>query len=206
MSAGDKKDETTATKPAVPPESDREQKRNLAYLVVLAGVSAGEMFKLQKDKTVVGRGPAVGVRLNDELRPEFDFGQGSSLDEPAPDFSKQEPLGPCPKCGNRVYEHGVTYSCEKALGPARSCDFRSGRLILQQPVEREQMKKLLATGRTDLLTGFISKKGRRFKAFLVKTPDGKVGFEFQPRKEKPAAEKPVPEEKEKPPKKKRRAA
>src|SRR4029079_10698169 len=66
MGAGDKKDETTATKPAVPPESDREQKRNLAYLVVLAGVSAGEMFKLQKDKTVVGRGPAVGVRLNDE--------------------------------------------------------------------------------------------------------------------------------------------
>ena len=39
------------------------------------------------------------------------------------------------------------------------------------------MKKLLATGRTDLLTGFISKKGRRFKAFLVKTPDGKVGFD-----------------------------
>src|SRR4051794_6658575 len=66
MSGGDKKDETTATKPAVPPESDREQKRNLAYLVVLAGVSAGEMFKLQKDKTIVGRGPAVGVRLNDE--------------------------------------------------------------------------------------------------------------------------------------------
>jgi two-component system cell cycle response regulator len=56
----------TATKPAVPPESDREQKRNLAYLVVLAGVSAGEMFKLQEDRTVVGRGPKVGVRLNDE--------------------------------------------------------------------------------------------------------------------------------------------
>ena len=47
------------------------------------------------------------------------------------------------------------------------------------------MQKLLATGRTDLLNGFISKKGRRFKAFLVKTPEGKVGFEFQPRKEKP---------------------
>jgi DNA topoisomerase-3 len=57
-------------------------------------------------------------------------------------------------------------------------------MILQQPIEREQMKKLLETGRTDLLTGFISKKGRRFKAFLVKNPDGKIGFEFQPRKEK----------------------
>jgi len=59
------KDETH-TKPAVPLESDKEQKRNLAYLVVLAGVSAGEMFKLQSDKTIVGRGPKVAVRLNDE--------------------------------------------------------------------------------------------------------------------------------------------
>ena len=56
----------THTKPAVPIESDKEQKRNLAYLVVLAGVSAGEMFKLQVDKTVIGRGPRCGVRLNDE--------------------------------------------------------------------------------------------------------------------------------------------
>jgi DNA topoisomerase-3 len=59
-------------------------------------------------------------------------------------------------------------------------------MILQQPIEREQMQKLLATGRTDLLNSFISKKGRRFKAFLVKNPDGKIGFEFQPRKEKSA--------------------
>ncbi|HXJ21398.1 MAG TPA: GGDEF domain-containing protein [Polyangia bacterium] len=57
--------DTTATKPAVPPEGG-EQKRNLAYLVVLAGVSAGEMFKLQKERTVVGRGTKVQVRLNDE--------------------------------------------------------------------------------------------------------------------------------------------
>ena len=60
------------------------------------------------------------------------------------------------------------------------------------------MRKLLATGRTDLLTGFVSKKGRRFKAYLVKTPDGKIGFEFQAR---PAKEKP-----EEPAKKKRRVA
>ncbi len=72
MSAGNRpKDsrpraEETATKPAVPLESDKEQKRNLAYLVVLAGVSAGEMFKLQEDRTIVGRGPKVAVRLNDE--------------------------------------------------------------------------------------------------------------------------------------------
>src|SRR6185312_1552209 len=62
--AGGPKDQTL-TKPAMPPEGG-EQKRDLAYLVVLAGVSAGEMFKLQEDRTVVGRGTKVTLRLNDE--------------------------------------------------------------------------------------------------------------------------------------------
>ncbi|MGQ0544665.1 MAG: DNA topoisomerase III [Betaproteobacteria bacterium] len=128
------------------------------------------------------------LRLTEELKVEFDFGQASGAAEEAPDFSGQQPLGRCPKCGARVYEHGMAYACEKSVGPGRSCDFRSGRLILQQPIEREQMKKLLDTGRTDLLTAFVSKKGRRFKAFLVKQPDGKIGFEFQPR---PARDKPT---------------
>ena len=71
------------------------------------------------------------------------------------------------------------------MGPDKSCDFRSGRIILQRPIEREQMQKLLATGKTDLLHRFISKKGRPFSAFLVRGADGKVGFEFEPRAAKP---------------------
>jgi DNA topoisomerase-3 len=148
-----------------------------------------------------GRPFSAGLKLTDDFRIEFDFGQGTGAgsDEPV-DFSGQEPLGACPKCGSRVFEHGVSYVCEKSVGKERSCDFRSGRMILQQPVERAQMQKLLATGRTDLLTNFMSKKNRKFKAFLVKTPQGKIGFEFLPRAEKPgkppatkepAAEKPL---------------
>ncbi len=46
------------------------------------------------------------------------------------------------------------------------------------------MHKLLTEGKTDLLTGFKSARtGRVFKAFLVKQPDGKIGFEFEPRGE-----------------------
>lgn len=137
----------------------------------------------------MGKPFAAGVKLNDEFRVEFDFGQAatSSETEEAPDFSAQESLGACPKCGARVFEHGVAYVCEKAVGPSRSCDFRSGKLILQQPVERAQMAKLLATGKTDLLQRFISKKGRPFKAYLVKNPEGRVGFEFEPRKPKAAS-------------------
>ncbi|HUJ87961.1 MAG TPA: DNA topoisomerase III [Burkholderiales bacterium] len=136
----------------------------------------------------MGKPFAAAVRLNDEFRVEFDFGQGTAASdaEEAPDFSNQESLGSCPKCGGRVFEHGVAYVCERAVGPSRSCDFRSGKMILQQPVERAQMAKLLATGKTDLLQRFISKKGRPFKAYLVKNPDGRVGFEFEPRKPKAA--------------------
>jgi DNA topoisomerase III len=136
----------------------------------------------------IGRPFAAGVRLTDGLKIEFDFGQARADEERnAPDFTGHESLGPCPKCGAPVFEHGAVYLCEKAVGAGRSCDFRSGKMILQQPVERDQMRKLLATGRTDLITGFVSKKGRRFKAYLAKTPDRRVGFEFEPRAPRAAA-------------------
>ncbi len=75
----------------------------------------------------------------------------------------------------------MAYVCDRAVGP-ESCDFRSGKIILQQPVERDQMKKLLATATTDLLRNFVSQRTRRkFSAYLVREADGKVGFEFEPR-------------------------
>jgi len=84
----------------------------------------------------------------------------------------------------------MAYVCEKTVGAAKTCDFRSGKIILQQPVEREQMIKLLKAGRTDLLKGFISNKTRRkFSAYLVRGSDGKVGFEFEPRAPKASAKK-----------------
>jgi len=163
---------------------------------------------LQGFRSRMGRPFAAVVRLSPEFKAEFDFGQSSEGADEAPDFSGLTPLGPCPKCKSRVFEQPMAYVCEKSLGPDRSCDFRSGRIILQRPIEREQMQKLLAGGKTDLLHRFISKKGRPFSAFLVRGADGKVGFEFAPRAPKagkaepakaPAAEtKPAPEAAAKP--------
>jgi DNA topoisomerase-3 len=129
---------------------------------------------------------AAILKLNAENKIEFDFGNDKQDDGAEEvDFSAKEPLGQCPKCQARVFENGMNYVCEKAVGRSRSCDFRSGTIILQQPVEPAQMKKLLSTGRTDLLDKFISKKnGRAFKAFLVLGKDGKVGFEFEKREPK----------------------
>ena len=121
---------------------------------------------------------------------EFDFGQSGADDENAEpvDLSGQTPLGTCPKCGGGVFEVGLAYFCEKTLAKPKACDFRSGRIILQQEILPEQMVKLLTEGRTDLLPGFVSQRTRRpFKAYLAKGKDGKVSFEFEPRKGKAGA-------------------
>jgi DNA topoisomerase-3 len=146
---------------------------------------------VQGFRSKMGRPFAAMVKLNADHLPEFDFGQGSDSDSEDVDFSGQEALGPCSKCGANVFEHGMSYVCEKSLGPAKICDFRSGKIILQQEIARGQMQKLLATGKTDLLKGFVSSRTKRkFSAYLVRGADGKVGFEFEvraPRAKKPAA-------------------
>lgn len=151
-------------------------------------ISKRSVGPLQGFRSKMGRPFAALIKLTPELKPEFDFGQNDASANGAgtpPDFSGMEPVGKCPKCGSAVFEMPMNYICEKAAGH-QGCDFRSGKIILQRPIEREQMGKLLQNGRTDLLHKFISKKGRPFSAFLVVGEGGKVGFEFAKREPKPA--------------------
>jgi len=151
-----------------------------------------EIGPLQGFRSKMGRPFAAILKIvRDEaisnFKLEFDFGQNQDDDENGEgvDFSEQTPLGPCPKCGSGVYEMGLAYVCEKTVAKPKACDFRSGRIILQQEILPEQMAKLLNEGKTDLLPGFISQRTRRpFKAFLVKDKNGKVSFEFEERKAK----------------------
>jgi DNA topoisomerase III len=150
---------------------------------------------LQGFRSKMGRPFAAILRIvRDEdinnFKLEFDFGQNEEEGEDGEgvDFSGQTALGPCPKCNGGVYEMGLAYVCEHSVAKPKTCDFRSGRIILQQEILPEQMAKLLNEGKTDLLPGFISQRTRRpFKAFLVRGKDGKISFEFEARKEKPAA-------------------
>jgi DNA topoisomerase-3 len=130
---------------------------------------------------------------------EFDFGDDKNAETgEIVDFSAQQSLGPCPRCTARVFEFGKNYVCEKSVPttgqPTPSCNFKTGQVILQQPIEREQMHKLLETGKTDLLDKFVSMRTRRpFKAMLAWDKEAdKVNFEFAPSKfppRKPAASK-----------------
>jgi DNA topoisomerase-3 len=151
---------------------------------------------LQGFRSKMGRPFAAILKISHDAdasnyKLEFDFGQSNLDDESAEpvDFSAQTPLGACPKCSSGVYEMGLAYVCEKNVARPKACDFRSGRIILQQEILPEQMVKLLNEGRTDLLPGFVSQRTRRpFKAYLARGADGKVSFEFEERKPKPGKE------------------
>ena len=144
---------------------------------------------LQGFRSKMGRAFAAVIKLNDEHAPSFDFGNEEDSAEEV-DFSGQEPVGTCAKCGGRVFEQPMNYICEKATGAAKTCDFRSGKVILQQEIARSEMQKLLESGKTSLLKGFVSNRTKKkFSAYLVRGADGKVGFEFEQRAAKPAAPK-----------------
>jgi DNA topoisomerase-3 len=150
----------------------------------------GSVGPLQGFRSKMGRPFAAVLRLSADRKLEFDFGQSKDDEAQAAevDFTGQTSLGACPKCGGQVFDQPMSYVCERSVGPGRSCDFRSGKVILQQEVSAGQMRKLLAEGRSDLLDGFVSARTRRkFKAFLVREPGGKIGFEFAPRPARPGA-------------------
>ncbi|MFZ9069959.1 MAG: DNA topoisomerase III [Burkholderiaceae bacterium] len=141
-------------------------------------------------RSKMGRPFAASLQITEDFKLAFDFGESQEDDETPVDFSGQTSLGACPKCSSAVYPHGTSYVCEKSVGPQKTCDFRSGLMILSQTVSPEQMQKLLASGKTDLLDGFVSARTKRkFKAYLVKTPEGKIGFEFEQRAPKAASSK-----------------
>ena len=91
----------------------------------------------------------------------------------------------CPVCHKgQVYVLDRSCACENAITTPKTCTFRISKNILHREIPKEQVQKLITTGKTDLLHKFISKKGRAFSAYL-KLENGKVGFEFEEKKAKP---------------------
>ncbi len=135
----------------------------------------------------MGRPFSAILRITPENKLEFDFGQSDDDNSEPLDVSQLTPVGHCPKCSGNVYDTGMSYVCENTVGEKKSCDFKSGRVILQQEIDHAQMGKLLTQGKTDLLDGFVSNRtNRKFKAYLALSKAGKIEFEFEPRPAKAA--------------------
>ena len=153
-------------------------------------ISTGKLGPIAGFRNKMGKLFTAELRLDSSFQTEFDFGQPKErASDQSVDFTNQAPLGKCPKCKGRVYEHGASYVCEKAVGEKHACDFRSGKTVLQQPIDSVQMEKILKQGKSDVLHGFVSSRTRRkFSAMLVFDKQGKLSFEFE--KKEPGSFKP----------------
>lgn len=87
------------------------------------------------------------------------------------------PLGKCPKCGGNVSKSGSgPFVCENR---GNGCQFIIYAKVSGKVLSDADVRMLLQNRRTDLLDGFISKKGKPFSAYLVLSPDGDFAFEFE---------------------------
>jgi DNA topoisomerase-3 len=158
-------------------ELERDEVRSL--------LETGSVGPLEGFRSKLGRPFTAAIKIDGEFKQAFDFGEDANGNGAAIDFSTLPAIGPCPVCkSGTVHDTGNAYQCSNTP----KCKFRMGKTICQREVPREQVLKLIETGKTDLIPRFISKKGKPFSAFL-KLDGNKVGFEFEARK--PAAKKPV---------------
>jgi DNA topoisomerase-3 len=142
----------------------------------------GVVGPLEGFRSKMGRPFAAVVKLDAECKQSFDFGDSQDSARQI-DFSVLPSIGTCPSCkSGTIHDTGTAWQCSNV----EACKFRMGKSLCQREIPQEQVLKLIEMGKTDLISKFISKKGRPFSAFL-KLDNGKVGFEFEERK--PAAKK-----------------
>ena len=83
----------------------------------------------------------------------------------------------------KIYENEKAYLAPDMAKKADERGVRISKTILKKEIPTDQAIKLFVEGKTDLMPGFLSKKGRKFAAHLtLDRVKGKLGFEFAPRK------------------------
>jgi DNA topoisomerase-3 len=107
---------------------------------------------------------------------EFDFGDKA-------DLSGLTPFWTHPDTGAELCENGSNFILRERDPAAEGGwkqTFRLGRILCQKPITHEMATDLIGQGKTGLIQGFISKKGRPFDAFL-KLEGARIAWEFPPR-------------------------
>ena len=118
---------------------------------------------------------AESVKLAErEISEIFKSGGTSAVAAPIETGSLGEIVGVCPVCSRNVIRGKSSYGC---MGYKEGCDFRIGLTICKKTIPILEIKRLLATGETAKLSGFVSKNGKLFSGKLV-LKDNKVNFSF----------------------------
>ncbi|ALJ56405.1 DNA topoisomerase 3 [Candidatus Xiphinematobacter sp. Idaho Grape] len=140
-------------------------------------LETGSIGPLEGFRSKNGNSFVAKIKLDNAFKVSFDFGDSySEMERKQAILSSTSIVGSCPVCHEgKVYDTGFSYCCNRML--AKECTLNIGKVILQKEIPQDQMIKVLQTGKTDLISQFVSRKGRRFSAYLI-LKNGKVKFEF----------------------------
>ncbi len=151
-------------------------------VALLKGETIGPFSDFRSKK---GKLFTASVKLTDN-KIDFMFAD-SNADLDIEAIKKGPSLGKSPVDGTRVFSAPMAFMSESALtGDEKG--LKINRVILSKEITEKNIAQLLQEGRTELIEGFISKKRRPFDAYLVLAKNGKVSFEFPPRKAKRKAQ------------------
>lgn len=165
-----------------------DKKINLRKILGGRVMSEAEIVALIEGKTVgpfsdfrskKGKPFTASVRLTNN-KVDFLFAESTdNLD--LEEIRRGEPLGLSPLDSSRVFETPTAYMSESAMTGDEKKGLKISRIILEKPLGPQHIRQMLSEGKTELISGFISKKKRPFDAYLLLSKTGKITFEFPPR-------------------------
>ena len=134
----------------------------------------------------------AALEMDAKFKINFVF-EGDDRDGP-PELTEEQFIGEAKtEEGNsyKVYATEKAYHVPEIVTKKDPHGIRIGKSILQCEIPQDQMLKLIGSGKTDVLKGFVSNRTKRkFDAHLTFDPkDGKIGFDFPPRPVKKVAAK-----------------
>lgn len=139
-------------------------------------VIAGREFTVDEIADVLSGNPEVFTGFVSKKGKNFDAGLKPNTETGRFDFVFPERLVVdsgeiCPVTNKPVEDHGGFWVFPDREG-------RFWKSVAKRPIAIKEYCELVGSGKTALLDGFISAKGKTFSAHLILKPDGSVGFEF----------------------------
>jgi DNA topoisomerase-3 len=142
---------------------------------------------------------SAALEIKDDQKTAFVFPKGENDPDAGPpfDFDTATPFADCPVCAKKgkhkgkIFDTPNGYICNIAAKDPKACNGKLPKILCQKEITLENAIKFFTEGRTGLIEGMISKRGKPFKTFLNCKPGEKrlLFWEFPPREPKPKAAK-----------------
>jgi len=146
-------------------------------VALIKGETIGPFSDFRSKK---GKPFTASIRLKDN-KVDFLFAD-STADLDIAAIKNSASLGKSPIDKTDVYETETGYMSESALENDMKKGLKISKIILSRAISADHVRQLLSDGKTALIEGFISKKRRPFDAYLILDKNGRISFEFPPRK------------------------